>query len=73
LVATAFMTVGAAPNSATTYHRMSMDYRGRRWTIYLGKTKFSDGLRIFLDFAVQVCGGYGWTRTTDPSIMSAVL
>jgi hypothetical protein len=19
------------------------------------------------------CGGYGWTRTTDPSIMSAVL
>jgi hypothetical protein len=50
-----------------------MDYRRRRWTIYIIKALFFSLLCTLLDFAEQVFGGYGWTRTTDPNIMSVVL
>ncbi len=33
----------------------------------------SQGLPTGLGYPQDAFGGYGWTRTTDPSIMSAVL
>ncbi len=34
---------------------------------------FHEILGFYRDALKQAIGGYGWTRTTDPSIMSAVL